>query len=261
MTKDGDRDKPNPLAPHPLLGTYYERAADRDAFVRSLFDRSARHYDRINRLFSLGLGNWYRRRSLQRAGLQSGMRVLDAAIGTGAIARQVLAIQGPGAEVIGLDVSEGMLAEARRDLDIPLVLGRMEELPIADSSFDFYTVGYALRHAADLDRMFAEARRVLRPGGTLLALEIGVPQTSLHRSITRLYLGKALPRLAALVCRSQDARQLMQYYWDTIINCVPESAILQSMLRAGLSEPRCTIEFGLFRAYVGQRSDRGTAGG
>ena len=256
MTKDGDRDKPNPLAPHPLLGTYYERAADRDAFVRSLFDRSARHYDRINRLFSLGLGNWYRRRSLQRAGLQSGMRVLDAAIGTGAIARQVLVIQGTGAEVIGLDVSEGMLAEARRDLDIPLVLGRLEELPIADSSFDFYAVGYALRHAADLDRMFAEARRVL-PRWHLVgardrrAADVAAP---LHHPAVP---GQGHPRLAALVCRSQDARQLMQYYWDTIINCVPESAILQSMLRAGLPSRAARSNSGSFAPMSASEATEG----
>lgn len=256
MAKDSDVDKPNPLAPHPALIAYYAHPADRDDFVRHLFDRSAPHYDLINRLFSLGLGDWYRRRSLQRAGLQPGMRVLDGAIGTGAIARQTLAIQGENAAVIGLDVSEGMLVQARRELDIPLVLGRIEQLPMADDSIDFYAVGYALRHVADLGSMFREGRRILRPGGIFLVLEIGIPKGSLYRSIATFYMGQIIPRLSSIVCGTREAKQLMQYYWDTIVNCVPESVILQAMSDAGLAEVRCTIDFGLFRAYVGHEIER-----
>lgn len=256
MAKDSDVSKPIPLPPHPPLGDHYACPADRDDFVRHLFDRAAPHYDLINRLFSIGMGDWYRRRSLQRAGLRPGMRVLDAAIGTGAIARQALAIQGENPDVIGLDVSEGMLAQARRDLAIPLVLGRIEQLPIADNSVDFYTVGYALRHVADLGSMFGECRRILRPGGTLLVLEIGAPKGFIYRLIVTFYLSQIVPRLSSLVCGTREAGKLMRYYWDTIINCVPEFVILQSMSEAGLAEPRCTIEFGLFRVYVGRKLER-----
>lgn len=253
MIKERDPDKPNPRAPHPPLAAYYARPSDRDAFVRGLFDRSARHYDRINLIFSGGLGNWYRRRSLHRAGLRPGMRVLDAAIGTGAIARQALRLQGASAEVIGLDVSAGMLAEARRHLAVPLVQGRMEELPLADGSIDFLAIGYALRHVPDLDQVFGEIRRVLRPGGLFLALEIGIPQRPARAAVTRAYMSRVIPRLSGLICRSADARRLMDYYWDTITHCVAEEAIVAAMARAGLAEARCTTEFGLFRSYTGHK--------
>ena len=253
MTKDSDPDKPNPRAPHPPLTAYYRRPADRDAFVRDLFDRSAGHYDRINLIFSAGFGNWYRRRSLRRAGLGPGMRVLDAAIGTGAIARQALRLQGASAEVIGLDVTAGMLAEARRHLCVPLVQGRMEELPLADGCIDFLVIGYALRHADDLDRVFGEVRRVLRPGGRFLALEIGIPQRPARAAVTRAYMSRVIPRLSGLICRSADARRLMDYYWDTITHCVAEEVIVAAMTRAGLAEARCTTEFGLYRSYTARK--------
>ena len=49
-----------------------------------------------------------------------------------------------------------MLAEARRSLAIPLIRGRAEALPVADASFDFVSMGYALRHVPDLAVAFAE---------------------------------------------------------------------------------------------------------
>lgn len=59
-----------PLGPHPVLPDYYPDLAQRPAFVRGLFDRTARYYDHVNRLLSFGSGGWYRRRALLRAGLR-----------------------------------------------------------------------------------------------------------------------------------------------------------------------------------------------
>ena len=133
-----------PLEPHPTLPDYYPDLAQRPAFVRGLFDRTARHYDRICQLMSFGSGNWYRRRALERAGLRPGMTVLDVATGTGLVARQALAIAGDPQAVIGLDVSAGMLAEVKRLLNIPLMQGLMEQLPVADACCDMVSMGYAL---------------------------------------------------------------------------------------------------------------------
>jgi demethylmenaquinone methyltransferase/2-methoxy-6-polyprenyl-1,4-benzoquinol methylase len=255
MAEKGNIDKPKAVPPHPVLVDYYTEASGRPEFVRRMFDRSAPYYDPVNRLFSFGFGDWYRRRCLRRAGLRPGMRVLDAATGTGAVAREAIAIQGQEADVIGLDASDRMLREARRQLDIPLILGRMEQLPIADGSIDFLSIGYALRHVPDLRAMFAEVCRVLRPGGILLVLEIGLPRKpAVYRGLAAFYLGRVAPGLASLAARTREARTLMQYYWDTTRHCVPESTILRSMADAGLSEGRCTVEFGLFRTYIGRKS-------
>jgi demethylmenaquinone methyltransferase/2-methoxy-6-polyprenyl-1,4-benzoquinol methylase len=244
-----------PLQPHPALPDYYPDLAQRPAFVRGLFDRTARYYDYINRLLSLGSGSWYRRRALLRVGLRPGMTVLDVATGTGLVARQALVITGDRYGVIGLDLSAGMLAEVRRLLGIPLMQGLMEQLPVADARFDLVSMGYALRHVADLNATFREFHRVLQPGGVLLILEITRPAHPLKRALLKLYLGRLVPLLGWLTTGQRDLQTLMRYYWDTIENCVPPETIIQAIRAAGFAEAGCDVEFDLFRAYFGRKGD------
>lgn len=242
-----------PLEPHPVLPEYYPDLAQRPAFVRGMFDRTARYYDRINRLLSFGSGSWYRRRALARAGLHPGMSVLDVAIGTGLVARQALAITGDREAVVGLDVSMGMLDEVRRQLDLPLIQGLMEQVPVADACFDLVSMGYALRHVADLQVTFREFHRVLRPGGTLLILEIARPAHPFKRAVLKFYLGRVIPLLGRVTTGSRDLQTLMRYYWDTIDQCVPPETIIQALRDAGFAEAGCDVEFDLFRAYFGRK--------
>ena len=162
------------------------------------------YYDHVNRLLSFGSGGWYRRRALERVGLRPGMTVLDVAIGTGLVARQALAITGDPRAVIGLDVSAGMLAEVKRLFDIPLMQGLMEQLPVADGCCDMISMGYALRHVADLNATFREFHRALRPGGVLLILEIARPATPLKRGVIKFYMGRVIPRPSRLTTGQQD---------------------------------------------------------
>ncbi len=248
-----------PLEPHPVLPDYYPDLAQRPAFVRGLFDRTAHYYDHVNRLLSFGSGSWYRRRALLRVGLRPGMTVLDVAIGTGLVARQALAITGDRHAVIGLDISAGMLAEVRRLLDIPLVQGLMEQLPAADACCNLVSMGYALRHVADLNATFREFHRVLRPGGVLLILEITRPAHPVKHALLKFYLGRLVPLLGRLTTGQRDLQTLMRYYWDTIENCVPPEAIIQAIRDAGFDEAGCDIELDLFRAYFGRKHDGASA--
>lgn len=247
-----------PLEPHPALPDYYPDLAQRPAFVRGLFDRTAGYYDRVNHLFSFGSGSWYRRRALEQAGLRPGMTVLDVAIGTGLVARQALAITGDPQSVVGLDVSAGMLAEVGQLLKIPLLQGLMEQLPVADARFDFVSMGYALRHVADLNATFREFHRVLRPGGTLLILEIARPAQPFKRALLKFYMGRLIPLLSRLTTGNRDMQTLMRYYWDTIEHCVPPETILDAIRTAGFAEAGCNVELGLFRAYFGRKAAAAT---
>ncbi|HEY1857091.1 class I SAM-dependent methyltransferase [Acidocella sp.] len=223
------------------------------AFVRGLFNDTAPYYDTVNRIFSLGSGNWYRRRCLLRAGLKSGQTVLDVAIGTGLIAQAALPIVGAHGKVIGLDLSEAMLKEARRRLDIPLIQGTAETLPLADETVDFIVMGYAIRHIADLEACFNEFRRVLRRGGTLLLLEVSSPTRPIFKSTLAQYLGRGVPRLSQWVTRQPKLRSLMTYHWETMEACVPPPVILDTMARSGFGPLVCEGWFDLFRSYAGQR--------
>jgi demethylmenaquinone methyltransferase / 2-methoxy-6-polyprenyl-1,4-benzoquinol methylase len=244
---------PPPLRPHPVLPAYYADARERPAFVRSLFNQTATHYDRINTMLSLGSGGWYRRRTLRQAGLRPGQRVLDVAIGTGLVAREASRIVGDKNSVIGLDLSESMLDEARRSLGIPLIQGLAEQLPVAADSIDFLSMGYAVRHVADLDATFREFLRVLRPGGTVLLLEISRPEGPWHRAVAGLYLGRFIPLLCRWTTAARETETLMRYYWETIERCVAPEIIIQALRDTGFRDVGCHTQFGLFRAYVARK--------
>ena len=246
---------PSEAEPHRPLTHHYAARSERSGFVRDLFNGAAADYDRINGVFSLGTGGWYRRGALRRAGLAPGQRFLDVAVGTGLVAAEAVRVLGDPRAVTGLDLSEGMLAEARRQLGggVRLVQGRAEALPVADRSVDFVSMGYALRHVADLGVAFREYRRVLRPGGRLLLLEIGRPEGRWAQAALKTYLGRVVPALCRWTAPRRRAGQLMDYYWDTIEACVPVETILRHLRIAGFAEVRCDTALGVFKAYSGRR--------
>jgi demethylmenaquinone methyltransferase/2-methoxy-6-polyprenyl-1,4-benzoquinol methylase len=249
-TKLADKPAPGP-APHTVLGEYYEDEKDRRRFLDEIFDASAPHYDWIIGLMSFGSGAWYRRQVLRTAGLAPGMRHLDVAVGTGAIARHSHEIvsRKPGGGVIGVDPSMGMLKETRKKVPIPLVRGVAETLPLADTSFDFLTMGYALRHVPDLNRTMAEYFRVLRPGSRLLILEFARPRTKAGYALGRFFLYRIVPFFSRLRSGSEQAHRLMKYCWDTVENCVDPEVIQAAMRSAGFVDIRFEQQYGVLSEY------------
>lgn len=246
-----------PLPPHQVLTEYYAEAAQRRTYIDQLFDRSARHYDWINGLMSFGSGRRYRRLALLRAGLKPGMQVLDVGCGTGVIAALAADIVGAQGQVSALDPSAGMLAETAQRAStaagsINVVQGLGESLPFADARFDFVVMGYALRHVADLHQAFTEYRRVLKPGGRLLLLEISRPESRLGYVVLKGYLKHVIPTLTRLLRRSPEAQTLMVYYWATIEHCVEPAAILAALHEAGLEQVARRVELGVFSDYTAQ---------
>ena len=240
------RDTHAPIAP---LAHYWTDERSRRRFVDELFDRTARDYDAVERMLAMGSGRWYRRQALQRSGLREGMLVLDIATGTGLVAREALALVGASGGVLGLDPSAGMLGEANK-LSIPLVRALGEKLPCRDGAFDFVSMGFALRHVADLDALFGEIRRVLKPGGTACVLEITKPASDWVATPMRAFMTGVVPAVATLARRRTAAAKLMRFYWDTIEACVKPEAVLAALERAGLAAPRRTVVLGMFSEYV-----------
>ncbi|MEO7403117.1 MAG: class I SAM-dependent methyltransferase [Burkholderiales bacterium] len=238
--------------PHDVLPEYYPTEGARRGFVGSIFDSTAVDYDRIEWLVGFGTGPWYRRQALQRAGLAPGMRVLDVAIGTGLVAREAVRVLNGAGSITGLDPSRGMLGSFPGAEQVTLVQGRAEALPFPDASFDFLSMGFALRHMADLDVVFREFRRVLKPGATMLALEITQPAGAVGRAIARGYFRYAIPLLAKVVARSPETPKLWRYYWDTIEACVPPEQVLATLRAVGFKTVDRHLEVGIFSEYRGR---------
>jgi demethylmenaquinone methyltransferase/2-methoxy-6-polyprenyl-1,4-benzoquinol methylase len=146
-----------------------------------------------------------------------------------------------------------MLAQARRGLAVPVVLGTGESLPFADASFDFLSLGYALRHLADLRAAFAEFLRVLRPGGIVCVLEITPPRSGPQRALLRLYVRGVIPLLSRLTRRRRETALLWQYFWDTMAGCVPPDDVLAALAGAGFADAGRVVELGMFSEYTGRR--------
>ena len=214
--------------PHPPLPEYYDDEIQRQRYVRRLFDETAVDYDRIERILAFGTGEWYR--------------------------RQALALIGPQGRLVGVDPSAGMLAQS----DLPgveLLDGTAEALPVADASFDFVTMGYALRHIGDVGAAFREFHRVLKPGGSVLILEITRPASVAGTACLKAYMRGVVPLIARAVSRGKDTPELWRYFWDTIEACVPPQRVLDTLLDAGFTGVQRLVELGLFSEYRARKSN------
>lgn len=241
-------------APHPPLSDYYGDAGNRPRWVQHMFDDTAEDYDRTEFMIGFGSGSWYRREALLRAGLAKGMKVLDVGIGTGLVARRAAEIVGDPALITGLDPSAGMLRNAKLPEGVTLIEGYAEKIPFPDASFDFLSMGYALRHISDLSVAFGEFHRVLKPGGRFCLLEITRPRSRVVEILLKGYMRGVVPALARLTSKRADTPQMWSYYWDTIAACAPAENVMHTLRNCGFADVDRHLELKIFSEYRGRKA-------
>ena len=128
-----------------------------------------------------------------------------------------------------------MLRQSQAQVRLPLVRSRGETLPFASERFDFVSLAYGLRHMNDLNALFGECYRVLRPGGRILILEFARSPSRFGSLVSRLYLRTLVPWLTRLGTRSPGAEHVMRYCWDTVDQLVPAELVLASLRRCGFT--------------------------
>jgi demethylmenaquinone methyltransferase/2-methoxy-6-polyprenyl-1,4-benzoquinol methylase len=236
-------------------GAGLERRADREAFTERLFDQSAAGYDNSSGVAFLRVGRWYRRRMLRTAGaLAPGRAHLDVGSGTGLCAAISQEIVGPGGRTVALDPSTGMLEMARRRGVRETVVGRAERLPFADSTFDLVSMSYMLRHVEDLSLAFAEAYRVLRPGGRIVIFELTSPSNPVARAAFRGAMHWAVPAVGVVASMRPATFPMMRYWAQTIDAAVRPERIVDALAAAGFAGARHQLELGVFSCYRGVRA-------
>ena len=171
--------------------------------MRAMFDRIAGFYDVMNSVMTAGLHHGWRRRAVDLARVAPGDRVLDVATGTGDLALELAARVAPGGEVIAADFSEEMLTRARAKgvgAPVPVTFewANAMALPYADGEFAAATVGFGARNFADLDQGLREMTRVVRPGGSVVVLEITTPTRPPLSTFYRQWFDRVVPVIGKL---------------------------------------------------------------
>lgn len=196
------------------------QARTKEQFVHSVFESIAHKYDRMNDILSFRRHKAWRKFAMEKMNVQPGGSAVDVCCGTCDWAISV-AQESAGGSVVGLDFSENMLHYGQHKVDklglrehIELVQGNAMQLPFADNSFDYATIGFALRNVPDLEQVLREMQRVVKPGGMVVSLELSKPTWQPFKSIYYFYFQKILPLIGKLV-----AKRYEQYKW------LPESLV------------------------------------
>ncbi len=203
-----------------------------------MFDRIAPRYDQMNSVMTAGLDRAWRRAALNAARLRPGMRVVDVACGTGRLTRGAARGIGVSGAAIGVDVSDGMLDRARagrRDpaaAPITYVVGDALALPVADGSCDAALIGFGLRNLADYAVGVRELRRVVRPGGRVVILEIGEARRGVPRLLHRTWFRGVVPLLGRLI----GERDAYRYLPDSVDRYPRPTAVADLLRAAGLAD-------------------------
>lgn len=213
--------------------------------VREMFDAIAPRYDLVNRIMTFRLDVRWRRRAVRMLGLPGGSTVIDLAAGTGDLC---IDLQRAGHHPIAFDLSYGMLANDRSAS--PRVQADILRLPLPDASVDGATCGFALRNLRELPAFFAELARVVRPGGRIALLDVGVPHNPLVRWGNNIYFGRIVPRIGALLSDGAAYR-----YLPKSVAYLPPRAEMTTMLAtAGFSDAEHhQLSGGLTQLMVGTR--------
>lgn len=225
------------------------RGHEKRAAVQSMFDTIAPRYDVLNRLFTAGLDQRWRRETLDLVSVGAGDTVLDVACGTGDLLELA---EARGAAGVGLDFAGGMLAAGRRRLpSCRFVQGDAAALPVPDAAVTVVTCGFAFRNFVDLPRVMAEFARVLAKDGRLAVIDVDRPGSRLVRAAHSAYFDRVVPWIGGLLS-DRDAYA----YLPRSTAYLPEADVLRRQLEdAGFADVvRRTLLLGTAQIWTARRA-------
>ena len=225
--------------------------------IRTLFDKIAPDYDKLNHILSLNIDKGWRRKAVRElADVETPLKVLDVACGTADFTIEIASKVTEGSNVVGVDISEGMLAVGREKVakagvNAELLVGDCEALAYEDNSFDRISVGFGVRNFEHLELGLSEMYRVLNPGGKLVILELSVPSNRFVRWCYKLYFLKILPAIGGLVSGERGA---YEYLPASVLRFPAPDKFMGMMKAAGFaSVEHKPLTLGICRMYVGKK--------
>jgi demethylmenaquinone methyltransferase/2-methoxy-6-polyprenyl-1,4-benzoquinol methylase len=228
-----------------------------------MFTHIAGRYEWFDHLASAGQDYLWRPRalwSLERFRSPGSIRrVLDLGCGTGEFQR-LAARHFPDAQVVGGDFTAAMLTRAReigrrtrQNSRLSQVRANAHSLPFADESFDLVLNAFVARNLSDLDRAFQEMRRVLRPGGVLVTLEIGEPARPWMGRLFHSYFDHVVPWMGRTVHSAGPYR----YLPESLRSLPPRTVLLERMRRAGFGRVTAELQsMGIVTTFLAEAPPR-----
>lgn len=224
--------------------------------VHELFSRIATRYDFLNRVLSLNVDRWWRRRAVRALDYSRHApgRYLDACAGTCDLAIELATRRDFRGRVMALDFAEPMLrrgASKCARLPVHPLCGDAQRLPFADQSFDGAMVAFGVRNLSDLSLGLTELRRVLRDGSSLVILEFTIPPNPVVRAVYLWYFRHILPAVGRIV---SGHRWAYSYLPASVDEFPGPQALSQELLDAGFRTVRWQLlTFGIAAIHVGVR--------
>ncbi|HEX2349516.1 MAG TPA: class I SAM-dependent methyltransferase [Ktedonobacterales bacterium] len=228
--------------PTPELRARFDAAGGKPAYVRSMFDRISGVYDLMNRVMTGGMDGRWRAFAARQVGLRAGERALDLGCGTGDMAIAIARNSPPDAHIVGVDFSAGMLEVGREKLarrglsdQIELRQGDVLALDLPDGAFDAVSSAWLVRNLSDIPAGFREMRRVTRPGGRVVCLEMSHPYNPIFNWGYHLYFDQLVPLLGRLIGNSSEA---YSYLPSSVVSHPDAPALKRIMEDAGWRDVR-----------------------
>ncbi|MFB5661665.1 demethylmenaquinone methyltransferase [Alteribacillus sp. HJP-4] len=182
--------------------------------VHEVFESIHEKYDKMNTVISLNQHTNWRRDVMKKMNVSLGASALDLCCGTADWTIQLAEAAGENGYIKGLDFSENMLRAGQEKVarlgfeNIELLHGNAMDIPFADETFDFVTIGFGLRNVPDYDTVLREMYRILKPGGLAVSLETSQPEKRVVNKAYSIYFTKVMPLLGKYI-----AGKYKEYSW------------------------------------------------
>lgn len=239
-----------------VVKPYNDASKTKKEEVAEMFNNISKRYDFLNHFLSLGIDKIWRKKAIAELKELNPSRILDIATGTGDFAIAALKINPK--EVVGIDISEGMLAVGKEkmiakkvDNIISMQLGDSENLPFEDNYFDGLTVGFGVRNFENLEKGLAEMLRVIRPEGKAIILEFSKPKKFPIKQVFGFYSKYFIPFFGKNISKDEKAYA----YLPESVEAFPEGENFKAILtKVGYKNVTSKlVSGGIATIYIGRK--------
>ena len=194
---------------------------NKKGLVENVFNQVFNKYDLMNDFMSMGVHRYWKKSLINMMNPGDNRKLIDVACGTGDIGKLFLESTNKEAEITCIDPNKGMIGQGKQKLsnykNIKWIISSAEKLPIADNSFDYYTISFGLRNTKNLNKALSEAYRVLKPGGRYLCLEFSKIQNSNLDFVYKNY-SKLIPIIGQFVVGEKEPYEYLIKSIEQFIN-------------------------------------------